>query len=193
VVTEKRRKKIPVNIEWIRDETGQGGIEIIMNLDDFELSGTSIRETIRNFKKKYLEAISDAKKMDRRIKGKRGRAKKKAIPTIQRWRACKILADFNKRFENEFDIRNYKKAYSRDFKLPMRSIRTYLDFGTYFEEKEILNEIPYSTYAELTFVINELIRKKLLEAEKKRLIENTKKGKSPNRDEYRAHLRELLK
>ncbi len=184
--------KIPVRIDWLVDENKVGGIEVTMNLDDFELSGTSIRESIRNFKKKYLEAIKQAKKIDDAIKKKKKRGKQRDVSTTNRWNACKILADFNNKFENEFEIKNYKEAYSRDFNLPMRSIRTYLDFGTHFLEKEILDKIPYSTYAELTFVLNELKRKNLFESEKKKLLEIANRGNVPNRDEYRKHLRTIL-
>lgn len=186
------KKKIPIRIDWTEDPDGKGSIEITMSLEHFETSGASIRENIRSFKKAYLDAVNEAKKIDQDAK-RRNKKKTKEVPTKQRWLACKILADFNNRFENLFDIRNYKEAYSRDFNLPMRSIRTYLDFGTYFKEDEILDDIPYSTYVELTFVINALKRKKLFEAEKNKLIQMARDKKLPNRDEYRMHLRQLMK
>ena len=186
----KSKKKIQVKIDWIVDETGKGGIELIMNLDDFESSGSSIRESMRNFKKKYLDAVEQTKKIEKSLNSK-SKSKGTEVSTKQRWKACKFLADFNNKFENEFEIKNYKEAYSRDFNLPMRSIRTYLDFGTYFTEEEILDKIPYSTYAEFTFVIRALKRKKLLNAEKKRLLQLGKDGKLPKRDEYRKHLQNI--
>ncbi|EPA06179.1 hypothetical protein [Candidatus Nitrosarchaeum limnium] len=184
----KSRKKIPVKIDWIVDETGKGGIEVIMNLEDFESSGTSIRESIRDFKKKYTDAINQAKTVEKSAK-----TKLKKISSKQRWKAGKILADFNKKIENEFEIKNYKEAYSRDFSLPIRSIRAYVDFATIFNEEEVVDEIPYSTYAELSSVANELKRRNILEIEKQRLLRWAKEGNLPNRDEYREHLRKISK
>lgn len=172
----KNKKKIPIKIDWISDEVGSGGIEIIMNLEDFESSGTSIRKNIRDFKKKYLDVIEQTKQIEKNVKNK---SKKKEISIKQRWKACKCLADFNNKFENQFEIKNYKEAYSRDFNIPMRSIRTFLDFGTNFKENEIIDEIPYSTYAELVFVINALKREKLFNSEKKKLIRLVKDKKLP--------------
>ncbi|NIU01879.1 MAG: hypothetical protein GWN01_13500 [Nitrosopumilaceae archaeon] len=184
----KQKEKISVKIDWIVDETGKGGIEVVMNLSDFESSGTSIRRKIRNFKKKYLEAVEKAKKIE-----KKARTKSKGVSTTERWQACKILADFNTNFTNEFEIKNYKEAFSRDFNLPLRSVRTYIDFGTYFKENEVLDIVPYSIYAEFTFVINELTRKGIFDQEKKQLLKLAKEGNLPKRNEYRKHLRTVTK
>lgn len=184
-----KRKKIPVKIDWIVDETGKGGIEIIMNLDDFESSGTSIRKTIQEFKKKYMSAIGEAKKAE---KSARAKNKSKEISTTQRWKACKILADFNRSVENEFEIKNYKEAYSRDFNVPVRSIRAYIDFANIFSKNEVLDKIPYSTYIELVSVANGLKKKDMLDAEKKQLLKWAKNDSIPNRDHYRKHLRSVL-
>ena len=177
--------KIPVRIEWIAGEGG-GSVEIVMELRDFESSGTSIRARLKKFKKKYETAIANAKKAD-----SHGSRDKRAVPTMQRWRACKILADFNGEASNDFEITNYREAYARDFGLPTRSIRTYLDFGSHFAEDEILDEIPYSVYAELVFRMSGLRAVGLFESEKKNLAEMGRAGKTPNRDEYRERLRNL--
>lgn len=175
--------RIPVSIEWVAGEGG-GSAEIVMGLGDFESSSGSIRSRLKKFKKKYEDAIAEAKKAD----ASGGRA----VNTRRRWRACKILADFNGEAAGEFEVTNYKEAYARDFGLPVRSIRTYLDFGARFAEDEVLDEIPYSVYAELIFRMNGLVAAGLFESEKKALIEAGRAGKAPNRDAYRARLKGLL-
>ena len=177
--------KIRVRIDWIVDERNQGDIEIVMDLDDFESSGTSIRKNITEFKKRYLSTIKVAKKADL------ANSHKRSVSTKNRWKTCRVLSDFNESMTNKFEITNYKEAYSRDFGLPMRSIRTYLDFGKHFSEKDILDEIPYSIYAELVFRINGLKSNGVFDAEKKRLIEMSENGCLPRRDQYRAHLKSL--
>ena len=176
--------RIPVSIEWIAGEGG-GSAEIVMGLSDFESSGSSIRSRLKKFKKKYEDAIAEAKKAD-------AAGGRRAVQTKQRWNACKILADFNGEAASEFEITNYKEAYARDFGLPVRSIRTYLDFGTNFAEDEVLDEIHYSVYAELIFRMNGLRTAGLFESEKKNLIEAGRTGNAPSRDAYRTHLKGLL-
>ena len=176
--------RIPVSIEWVEGEGG-GSAEIVMGLGDFESTGASIRSRLKKFKKKYEDAIAEAKKADASGGGR-------AVQTRQRWRACRMLADFNGEAAGEFEITNYKEAYARDFGLPVRSIRTYLDFGARFAEDEVLDEIPYSVYAELIFRMNGLRAAGLFESEKKNLIEAGRAGSAPNRDAYRARLKGLL-
>ena len=179
--------KIPVRIEWIADEGG-GSAEIAMDLSDFESSGASIRTRLKKFKKEYEGAIARAKKAD--SSGSEG---KRAVSTRQRWKACKILADFNAKASNEFEITNYKTAYARDFGLPVRSIRAYLDFGANFAESDVLDEIPYSVYAELIFRMNGLRSTGLFDSEKKHLIESGMAGNVPSRDAYRERLKNAIK
>lgn len=50
--------------------------------------------------------------------------------------------------------------------IPLRSMRTYLDFGSMFAEDDILVNIPYSHYAELVFKASQLKAKGILEKEK---------------------------
>ena len=181
-------EKVPVRIEWVDDQDGGGEIEVAMAFGDFTASDTSITARTKRFKKRYLEAIEKAKKTDAESSTRTSRA----VSTGRRWRACKILADFNAEASNEFEITNYKEAYARDFGLPVRSIRTYLDFGSHFAEEEVLDGIPYSVYAELIFRMNGLRTAGRFEAEKKHLIKAGRAGKPPNRDEYRERLKGLL-
>lgn len=180
--------KIPIKLVEVGDDSDNKNIEIMMELGDFESSGTSIRTTIVKFKEEYLRAIKDIKKAGGFETSQKSRKK---VSTKDRWKACKILADFNRDAANRFLITNYKEAYSRDFGIPMRSIRTYLDFGSVFSEDEILEDIPYSLYAEFVFRANEMRRKGIVDSEKEWLLGMLKSGNLPNRDEYRKHLKTL--
>ena len=182
-----RHTRIPVTVAWIADEKGGGGIEIVMSLDSFESSGTSIRSDIREFKRMYRSAVEKAKEAD----AKSSAPGQRKVSTKQRWIACKVLADFNRSTANKFEVINRNEAYSRDFGLPSRSTRSYLDFGNYFAEAEVLDQIPYSLYAELAFKVRELKSRNIFDSEKRRLVEMGRAGNLPSRDEYRKHLREL--
>ena len=174
--------KIPVTIETVGGDGGRS-VEVFMNLDDFESTGASVRTDIKEFKASYLKAVEAARRADAPARSG-GR-----VGTRQRWAACKILADFNRVASNKFEIVNYKEAYARDFGVPLRSVRAYLDFGACLSDGEVLDEIPFSLYAELVFRINALRRDGRLEAEKARLVKLGRAGRLPARDAYRRSLR----
>ena len=176
--------KIPVRIETIEEaDGGDGGVEVFVELGDFEAAGESFLTDMDDFKASYLGAVEAARQADAPARAG-GR-----VSTRQRWAACKILADFNLAASNKFEIINYKDAYARDFGVPLRSVRAYLDFGS-FSDEEVLDEVPFSLYAELVFRINALKRAGRLDVEKARLAEMGKSGRLPARDAYRRSLRD---
>lgn len=172
--------KIPVRIETV--EEADGGVEVFLKLDDFMSTGASFLADIRAFKASYLEAVEAARRADAPARAG-GR-----VGTRRRWAACKILADFNRAASNKFEIINYKEACARDFGVPLRSVRAYLDFGS-FSDGDVLDEIPFGLYAELAFRLNALRRAGRLEAEKARLVEMGRSRRLPARDAYRRSLR----
>lgn len=180
-------RKIPVRIDVVGDAGGgeQDSVEVFMELVELGATGASIRNDIKEFKAAYLEAVEAARRADSSARAA-GR-----VGTRQRWAACKILADFNRSMSNKFEIINYKEAYARDFGVPLRSVRAYLDFGSCFSDGEVLDEIPFSLYAELVFRVNSLRRAGRLEAEKARLVGMGRSGSLPARDAYRRSLRDL--
>ena len=178
-------KKIPVKIICITDQNNNENIEISMGLNDFESSGKSISENIKEFKINYLEAIHS-------IKNIQINSKTKKVSVIKRWKVCKILSDLNYKLSNKFFITNYKEAYARDFNISIRSIRAYLDFGSNFSENEIKNDIPFSIYAELLFRINQLKAKNMFESEKSHLIQLYEKNNIPDRNTYRENLKQRI-
>ena len=176
--------KIPVRIEKIASADGAGSVEVFMELDDFEATGASVRTDIREFKAAYLGAVEAARRADAPARAG-GR-----VSARRRWAACRILADFNRAASNKFEIVNYREAYARDFGVPLRSVRAYLDFGASFSDAEVIDEVPFSLYAELVFRVNALGRAGRLDAEKARLAEMGRSGRLPARDAYRRSLRD---
>lgn len=176
--------KIPVRIEATEEpDGGNEGVEVFVDIGDFEAAGASFLTDINEFKASYLEAVESARKADApsRAGGRVG--------TRRRWAACKILADFNRAVSNKFEITNYKEAYARDFGVPLRSVRAYLDFGS-FSDEEVIDEVPFSLYAEMVFRINALRRAGRLNVEKARLVEMGRSRSLPARDAYRRSLRD---
>ena len=180
-------RKIPVKIDVVGDAGGgkKDSVEVFMELDELGATGASVRTDIEEFRTAYLKAVESARRADSqaRVAGR--------VSTRRRWAACKILADFNRAVSNKFEIVNYKEAYARDFGVPLRSVRAYLDFGACFSDDEVLDEIPFSLYAELVFRVNELKRAGRLDAEKARLVEMGRSGSLPARDAYRRSLKDF--
>ena len=178
-------RKIPVTIERIGGDGDGGSVEVFMKLDDFEETGATVRTDIKEFRAAYLAAIEAARRID--APAREGRR----VGTRQRWAACRILADFKRAGSSKFEIVNYVEACARDFGASLRSVRSYLDFGAHFSDCEVLDEVPFSLYAELVFRIGALGRTGRFEAEKARLAEMGRSDKIPTRDEYRHSLRSL--
>ncbi len=175
-------KRIPVRIESVANREGGSSVEIFMELEDFESYGVSIRNDIRKFRQNYMQLIEYAKKINR--SGSR-------VTTKERWNVCRMLYTFNKDASDEFEIINHVQAYSRDFELPTRSIRTYLAFGENFDEDDVIDGIPYSTYAELCFRVCSLKKSGKFEVEKKHLVEMYKNGSLLKRNKYREYLQTI--
>jgi len=188
---ESQQQKIHVKIAWIQNEHGKPEPEILMAGSDFFSSSSSITKKISNFKEIYLELIEAADKLRKSSK----RQSKKVsghLSSKQIWKMSKLLADFKERTENDFEIINEKIAFSRDLKLSERLVREFLHFGKYFEEEEVHDEIPYSTYIEVCSKISSLKRKRIFDQEKAWLSERVAQKDVPKRDEYRKRLEEIL-
>jgi hypothetical protein len=105
----------------------------------------------------------------------------------------KLLYDFNKSIEKEFKITNYQQAVIRDFSLYNRSVVGHvIQFGEFFNKKDIVNTISMSHYMELIWKSSLLQKMKKLEGEKKRLIKRANEKTLPSHKEYREELNELV-
>ena len=162
-----------------------------MGSNDFFSSGTTIRNDIKQFKKRYIKLIEDARKL---AKSKNKRANKK-FQSSDFWKLGKILFDFNKEVENEFFITNYTEAISRDMKgfyLSDTEVGVLGQFVQYFKKNEVFDIISFAHYRDFTWKWNQLSERGLLEQEKQKFLELGKKEKLPDHKKYRNQLKLLI-
>ena len=177
--------KIPVKIVkyTINNETRKNILIDLM--DTYDIDG-DVEEKINQFKKQYFELVKKAKKI---LPSERNDRKSSHF-----WKLGKILNDFNKSIEHLFEITNFQHAIVRDFGLyRKRQIALIFQFGKQFKKKDISDSIPFSHYAKLIFHANMLIKLKLFEQEKKRLLIMAKEKSLPNSCTYDKQLDELTR
>ena len=149
-------RHIPVKLVRVDDIT-----EISMDLDDFESSNTDIGDDIKALKDGYDKLVNIVKPV------LTGNSKP---TTTERWHACRKLTDFVDTHA-KFDIINFPVACAKDMGLS-KSFRLMISFGREFEENEIMDSIPYSSYRVLILKMSELKRRNLYKSEKANMIRN---------------------
>ena len=182
----KTVQKISVRIDWSKDDTGKYETQIVMGSNDFFSSGTTIRNQIKQFKRKYLDFVKKAQDIMPKNKSER--------KPSHFWKIGELLYNFNKEVENEFFITNYSEALMRDFeyfKSP-RTIAYILELGKFFKRNEISDSIPITLYLELLYKRNAVQQRNLFEKEKSRLLKLAKEKKLPIKMEYRNQLKLLI-
>jgi len=178
-------KQIPVKIvEYtISGETRKNVMIDLM--DTYEISG-NVENKIKKFKKKYFDLIKKSTKIMPKEKSKR--------KPSHFWQIGKLLNDFHKSIETEFEITNFSQAVNRDFDLYGTSQTVaILQLGKEFSQKDISDTISYSHYLELIWVSKILKENGLLEKEKKRLLKMEKNDTLPPHKEYRKELSVISK
>ena len=188
----EQKTKIPIRIDWSKNEEGADEIEIVMNTTYFFQSNTSIRTRISKFKKMYLKFIKDVKEIRKNSKIRKSKKNGSTLSTTETWRLCKLLSDFNDKVETEFEITNYKEVYSREIGLTLRYINLWLNFGRNFKKKEVLDVIPVTYYMSICWNISFLKKHRLFNKEKRNLNKIGKEGKIPSTREYRKHIQSLM-
>ena len=179
-------EKIPIRIDWSIDKSDNYQVEIVMNTSDFFSSGTTIRNQIKQFKRKYLDFVKKAQDIMPKNKSER--------KPSHFWKIGELPYNFNKEVENEFFITNYSEALMRDleyFKSP-RTIAYILELGKFFKRNEISDSIPITLYLELLQKRNAVQHRNLFEKEKSRLLKLAKEKKLPIKMEYRNQLKLLI-
>ena len=179
-------QKISVRIDWTKDDTGKYETQIVMGSNDFFSSGTTIRNEIKQFKRKYLDFVKKAQDIMPKNKSER--------KSSHFWKIGELLYNFNREVENEFFITNYSEALMRDFeyfKSP-RTIAYILELGKFFKRNEISDSIPITLYLELLQKRNAVQQRNLFEKEKSRLLKLAKEKKLPIKMEYRNQLKLLI-
>tara|TARA_Y100000590_G_scaffold41254_1_gene44013 strand:+ start:1623 stop:2216 length:594 start_codon:yes stop_codon:yes gene_type:complete len=185
-----KKSKIPVRIDWIKDDSGKYETQIVMDSTDFFSSDTKIREKILKFKIKYIENV---KKVQKIFYGKNFDEKKyRDLSSLTYFKIGLILKKFNKHIQNEFEITNYNQAISRDFGLSPDYISDIITIAEVFKKNEIMDSIPFSYYRALKRKRIELIELGLFEKEKKRLNKMANDEKLLGRENYKKELNVLL-
>ena len=186
-------QKVLVRISWIQDKKGKPLPEVSMNLDDLCEIGPSVTSKIEKFKKKYFKLIQDSKKIAS-FKNKKS-TKKKKFSSLDWWKLGKLIDDFNKNIENEFEILNYTEAIYKaldGFQMSDTEVGVICQFARYFKEEEVLEVIPIAHYRDFTWKRNQLLAHGILDQEKKRLIKMGKEKKLPDHKKYRKELQLLV-
>ena len=180
-------QKISVRIDWTKDDTGKYETQIVMGSNDFFSSGTTIRNEIKQFKRKYLDFVKKAQDIMPKNKSER--------KSSHFWKIGELLYNFNKEVENEFFITNYSEALRRDFEYfnSPRTIAYILELGKFFKRNEISDSIPITLYLELLQKRNAVQQRNLFEKEKSRLLKLAKEKKLPIKMEYRNQLKLLIR
>jgi len=177
-------KKIPIKIEELTLPNGRKAKDVMIDIYDYMETTGNIEEKIKNFKKNYFAIVDIALKIMPKEKSKR--------KPSHFWKMGKLLFDFNKAIQNEFEITNYHQAIIRDFGLYNRSaVGHTLQFGEYFKKNEVSDLIPMSHYIELIWKANMLKKLGLFDKEKKKLLDMAKKKILPSHKEYREELNRL--
>ena len=177
-------QKIPVKIVELIAPGGKKSIEVMIDVYDYH-GIEDPKEKIKQFKKMYFELVKKAQDILPKNESKR--------KSSHFWTIGKLLYDFNKSIENEFEITNFNQAIVRDFGLYKRSHVGYiLKLGEFFTKKDISDIVPLVHYQEL---INKtpLIGKLAFQKEKNRLLERANNKTLSDHKEYREELNALVK
>lgn len=176
---------IPVKIIEFTTPNGEKIKEIKLNILDYYNIDGEIPEKIKKFKKKYFDAIDQAKEIFPKKQAQR--------KTTEFWKLGNILSELKESTSDQFIITNYYSTLERDFSFTSKYIRMILEFGNYFEKNEVLNLIKFSYYMELIQKRKSLEKLNLFEQEKKRLLQMGKTGTLTNSLKYRKELLNLTK
>ena len=175
--------KIPVKIIEFAD--GDKMIQEVMIdlIDTIGLDGDPGKK-LSSFRKKYFALVKKAQKIMPKDKSKR--------KTSHFWKIGKLLYDFNKSIENDFEITNFQQAVIRDFELYKAWLTRILKLGEFFTKNDISDKILFSHYHELIDKIP-VLEKAVFKKEKKRLLKRAKENRLPKTREYRKELNEMVK
>ncbi len=173
--------KIPIAIVEITTPSGETIKEIMIDVHDYHEVDGNPSEKIQDFKKKYFAMIERIKKLF---------GQDHNCPSSSYYKIGVLLQKFNNEIKNEFEIKNYTEAVSRDFGLSRDYINDILLIVEVFKKNQIIDEIPFSYYRELKRKRTEL--KGIFGKEILRLNKMGKEGKLPGRESYKMELIDII-
>ena len=177
--------KIPIKIVELSSPSGQTAIDVMIDVYDYAAIDKA-QKKIKKFKKKYFDLIKKSQNIMPKEKSKR--------KPSHFWQIGKLLYDFNKSIQSQFEITNFTQAVIRDFDLyGTRQTAAILQLGKEFSKKDISDNVSFSHYLELLFITKMLKENGLLEKEKKRLLAMGQNDTLPTMLVYRKELRVISK
>ena len=175
--------KIPIKIIQVSTGSQMKNVILFNSSDYFALKNDSTLK-IKKFEKLYSDIVEKISK----IKGE----KYETLQSSKYYELGKILKNFNKKKDNEFEIKNYNNSISRDFGLSKDYIYDLITIANLFKKTEILDSVPFSYYRALKRKRKELESLRLFEKEKKRLNKMGKENKLPGREQYKIELIKII-
>lgn len=181
--------KIPIKIVELSSPNGEIAIDVMIDIYDYN-DIENPQQKIKEFKKKYFEIVKKAEKL---FYGKGDEKKKyQYLPSSVYWNLGILLEKFNKEIENEFEIKNYTEAISRDFDLSKDYIYDILTVVQVFKKNQILDSVPFSYYRALKRKRSDLMKLGLFENEIKRLNKMGTENNLPGREKYKIELINII-
>ena len=181
--------KIPIKIVELSSPSGEIAIDVMIDIYDYN-DIENPQQKIKEFKKKYFEIVKKAEKL---FYGKGDEKKKyQYLPSSVYWNLGILLEKFNKEIENEFEIKNYTEAISRDFDLSKDYIYDILTVVQVFKKNQILDSVPFSYYRALKRKRSDLMKLGLFENEIKRLNKMGTENNLPGREKYKIELINII-
>lgn len=104
-----------------------------------------------------------------------------------------LLQEFNGAIKNEFEVKNYAEAISRDFGLSQRYVYDILNIVKTFKKNQIIDKVPFSYYRILRNKMNDLETMHLFEKEIVRLNKMGRSGNLPGKENYKKELVNIIK
>ena len=181
--------KIPIKIVELSSPSGEIAIDVMIDIYDYN-DIENPQQKIKEFKKKYFEIVKKAEKL---FYGKGDEKKKyQYLLSSVYWNLGILLEKFNNEIENEFEIKNYTEAISRDFDLSKDYIYDILTVVQVFKKNQILDSVPFSYYRALKRKRSDLMKLGLFENEIKRLNKMGTENNLPGREKYKIELINII-
>ena len=181
--------KIPIKIVDLTSPSGQTAIDVMIDVYDYG-DIKNPQQKIKKFKKKYFEIVKKAEKL---FYGKGDEKKKyQYLPSSVYWNLGILLEKFNNEIENEFEIKNYTEAISRDFDLSKDYIYDILTVVQVFKKNQIIDSVKFSYYRALKRKRSELNKLNLFQKEITRLNQMGSEDKLPGREKYKIELIHII-
>lgn len=180
-------KKIPVKVVWVTDINNNIHSSVMLAMEELvNKSGRVDYSVVKKFNDDYKKLIVKCKEI------MSSHSNKNRIQPIGYWKVGNMLNTFVEQKESNFRFTNYRIAFQKDLEVTDSYIGIIMDFPKFFEEEEVLNEIPMSYYFELLLKARKLSDSNKFKGEKENLIKLYYDHRLPDHKRYRKMLKDNL-